>query len=56
MQKVYDPASVLMPTKFLLILVQVLLLFLVLQLRANHIYWGIGFNYGDSSAQYKQAE
>ncbi len=37
-----EPPSYLLPTKFLLIMAQILLLSLVLYLRTNFLYWGIG--------------
>ncbi|CDW87277.1 UNKNOWN [Stylonychia lemnae] len=48
--------SYLMPAKFTLILIQVLLLALVIQQSTDHIYWGIGFNYSDTSDEYMTAE
>ena len=51
-----DPPTYLMPTKFLLLLIQILLLTLILQLREEHIYWQIGFDFNEGSTQYKVAD
>ena len=37
-----EPPHYLMPTKFLLITGQVLLLTLVLYLQGDHLHWGVG--------------
>ena len=52
-----QPPQYLMPAKFLLIMSQVLLLTLVLYLRTDHIYWGVGEqSFSTQSDQYFKAE
>ena len=51
-----EPSQITQPLKFFLIFGQVLLLVVVLQMRSQHIYWGIGFNYGDDSPEFQSAD
>ena len=46
-----------MPVKFVLLMGQILLLTLVLYLRTDHLYWGIGeVSYNIGSTEYQKAE
>eukprot|EP00347_Sterkiella_histriomuscorum_P010928 403374394 len=56
MTNMIEPPQYLMPAKFTLVLIQVLLLALVLQQTDDHIYWGIGFNYSSTSDEYQTAQ
>lgn len=52
-----EPPHYLMPTKFLLITGQVLLLTLVLYLQGDHLHWGVGPSYiATGSSQYQSAQ
>jgi hypothetical protein len=51
-----QPANILQPTKFISIVIQILLLSIVMQTTEDYIHWGVGSNHEKGSTTYDQAE